>query len=225
MKDLKKKDVMKEIDRLVYEKDPVLHKEAIQTLLRPRSLEDDFLNLAQDKEELEKFFHLCEFAGRASDDSEEGADLREFGKKVGNAYKKKNYDELCRLLLAMALAQLSDFIDLDENKYPEIFGPTVFFEKGLVPEPIIPEFFLLTTIAGLEGFDWKRGEKIATQNLVCFVVCFAEILQYFHDEEDAIEDEDQENADFIKIPASQKIGRNDSCLCGSGKKFKKCCGK
>jgi preprotein translocase subunit SecA len=25
--------------------------------------------------------------------------------------------------------------------------------------------------------------------------------------------------------ASQKIGRNDPCPCGSGKKFKKCCGK
>jgi preprotein translocase subunit SecA len=24
---------------------------------------------------------------------------------------------------------------------------------------------------------------------------------------------------------NQKIGRNDLCLCGSGKKYKKCCGK
>ncbi|WP_256204377.1 SEC-C metal-binding domain-containing protein [Planococcus faecalis] len=24
---------------------------------------------------------------------------------------------------------------------------------------------------------------------------------------------------------SEKIGRNDPCLCGSGKKYKKCCGK
>jgi uncharacterized protein YecA (UPF0149 family) len=24
--------------------------------------------------------------------------------------------------------------------------------------------------------------------------------------------------------ASRKVGRNDPCLCGSGKKFKKCCG-
>lgn len=26
------------------------------------------------------------------------------------------------------------------------------------------------------------------------------------------------------IESSQKIGRNDDCLCGSGKKYKKCCG-
>ena len=25
-------------------------------------------------------------------------------------------------------------------------------------------------------------------------------------------------------PVSQKVGRNDPCSCGSGKKFKKCCG-
>ena len=28
-----------------------------------------------------------------------------------------------------------------------------------------------------------------------------------------------------KTVASQKVGRNDPCPCGSGKKYKKCCGK
>ena len=27
------------------------------------------------------------------------------------------------------------------------------------------------------------------------------------------------------MPKKQKIGRNDPCPCGSGKKYKKCCGK
>ena len=37
--------------------------------------------------------------------------------------------------------------------------------------------------------------------------------------------------DFVKqtsqppIVAEQKIGRNDPCICGSGKKYKKCCGQ
>ncbi|MFH1392925.1 MAG: SEC-C metal-binding domain-containing protein, partial [Patescibacteria group bacterium] len=42
----------------------------------------------------------------------------------------------------------------------------------------------------------------------------------------------QQNANFnanptpiIKAPNSLNIGRNDPCPCGSGKKFKKCCGK
>ena len=33
----------------------------------------------------------------------------------------------------------------------------------------------------------------------------------------------QEQPPFIR--AREKVGRNDPCLCGSGKKFKKCCGK
>ncbi|HHY20332.1 MAG TPA: hypothetical protein GX525_00300 [Bacilli bacterium] len=27
------------------------------------------------------------------------------------------------------------------------------------------------------------------------------------------------------IVVETKVGRNDSCLCGSGKKYEKCCGK
>jgi hypothetical protein len=41
-------------------------------------------------------------------------------------------------------------------------------------------------------------------------------------------DRSQESEDRMEEPApgaSQKIGRNDPCPCGSGKKFKKCCGK
>lgn len=29
---------------------------------------------------------------------------------------------------------------------------------------------------------------------------------------------------YVK-PDAEKIGRNDPCTCGSGQKFKKCCGK
>jgi len=29
----------------------------------------------------------------------------------------------------------------------------------------------------------------------------------------------------VAVPAGHKVGRNDPCPCGSGKKFKHCCGK
>lgn len=32
-------------------------------------------------------------------------------------------------------------------------------------------------------------------------------------------------ADFATIRKTQEVGRNDPCPCGSGKKYKKCCGK
>ena len=34
---------------------------------------------------------------------------------------------------------------------------------------------------------------------------------------------DQKNANTVR--KEKKIGRNDPCPCGSGKKYKKCCGK
>lgn len=37
--------------------------------------------------------------------------------------------------------------------------------------------------------------------------------------------EPAKEADVISITTKQKIGRNDPCPCGSGSKFKKCCGK
>jgi uncharacterized protein YecA (UPF0149 family) len=38
--------------------------------------------------------------------------------------------------------------------------------------------------------------------------------------------DNMENAPKLKpIKAELKVGRNDPCPCGSGKKYKKCCGK
>ena len=46
--------------------------------------------------------------------------------------------------------------------------------------------------------------------------------RFMEPEEDDYADEDYETQEPLK---SQKIGRNDPCPCGSGKKYKKCCGK
>ena len=35
--------------------------------------------------------------------------------------------------------------------------------------------------------------------------------------------EKNEKKEFQKMQKSQKVGRNDKCLCGSGKKYKHCC--
>ncbi|MBK9921634.1 MAG: SEC-C domain-containing protein [Elusimicrobia bacterium] len=36
---------------------------------------------------------------------------------------------------------------------------------------------------------------------------------------------DRPGAAVAELPDVKKIGRNDACPCGSGKKYKKCCGK
>jgi hypothetical protein len=48
---------------------------------------------------------------------------------------------------------------------------------------------------------------------------------------EALEEDMKEEDDILKLPgepivrSQPKIGRNDPCPCGSGKKYKKCCGR
>ncbi|TSJ91646.1 hypothetical protein FG002_001700 [Chitinimonas sp. BJB300] len=44
----------------------------------------------------------------------------------------------------------------------------------------------------------------------------------FHDDEDDEETERESQAPIKR--EAPKVGRNDPCPCGSGKKYKKCCG-
>jgi uncharacterized protein YecA (UPF0149 family) len=49
------------------------------------------------------------------------------------------------------------------------------------------------------------------------------LKRHYHMFKEAVNSEDfeSEEEDFMPQP---KIGRNDPCLCGSGKKYKNCCG-
>jgi hypothetical protein len=46
-----------------------------------------------------------------------------------------------------------------------------------------------------------------------------------HDLDPVFSAEEQEEPEPEPEPPPQKVGRNDPCPCGSGKKYKKCCGK
>lgn len=48
--------------------------------------------------------------------------------------------------------------------------------------------------------------------------------EFYEDDEDDWDDEDELGYSEPYIRQEQKIGRNDPCPCGSGKKYKKCCG-
>ena len=54
-------------------------------------------------------------------------------------------------------------------------------------------------------------------------------LNYQAPEKTMVEKHTHENKDLVHEKAKNdeggKVGRNDLCPCGSGKKFKKCCGK
>jgi len=92
-----------------------------------------------------------------------------------------------------------------------------------------------------EKADWKglrilrteKGGPSDTEGIVEFVASYVM---------DGLKDEHRETARFVKkdgtwlydsgevktatvVRAGPKVGRNDPCPCGSGKKYKQCCGK
>ena len=52
----------------------------------------------------------------------------------------------------------------------------------------------------------------------------AQVIQHEIDHIDGIEEELYPKGEGALHISNEKVGRNDPCPCGSGKKFKKCCG-
>lgn len=93
-----------------------------------------------------------------------------------------------------------------------------------------------------ENSEWLRLEIIKTENgssddqtgTIEFKAYFSQndIEQIHHESASFTKVKDQwffEDAEIIKLKPylreNPKVGRNDPCPCGSGKKFKKCCNK
>ena len=78
-----------------------------------------------------------------------------------------------------------------------------------------------------EGFDLfdKMMQKIDAD--ITLMLVRAEIRQNIERKEVSKKQMTNENKDdTVKRQAkSKKVGRNDPCPCGSGKKYKQCCGK
>ena len=91
-------------------------------------------------------------------------------------------------------------------------------------------------------FDGKKAAKLGTEKNPAVVRVqtkkrMKEVAQIFENngwkhtiELDADQPEDIADLEILLHPpktvvAEQKIGRNDPCPCGSGKKYKKCCGQ
>jgi tetratricopeptide (TPR) repeat protein len=81
--------------------------------------------------------------------------------------------------------------------------------------------------------DWQRAEQILREGLAVDQVRdrgdllerLADVCQEQGRKAEAIELRKQAKRSVVPTPVTrQKIGRNEPCPCGSGKKFKKCCG-
>ncbi len=97
---------------------------------------------------------------------------------------------------------------LDEDVFEEMLRASI---ATYYPNARSFEF----AVAGIVDFDAvpedKRDEELGTDDNPLPIIPLKEQL---------IEDVADK-----RLPISGKIGRNDPCPCGSGKKYKKCCGK
>jgi hypothetical protein len=106
---------------------------------------------------------------------------------------------------------------------PEVEGA---FARGVVDEEFIDLEFFLEAQAGIRRDQWQ--EFCARHKPVSDVAAVTKWLNNppaMDEPPPAMEDDDDVIADSSQpYIAPPKIGRNDPCPCGSGKKYKKCCG-
>jgi len=104
------------------------------------------------------------------------------------------------------------------------------YARELVDDDILPLSDLDDVVA--MGVEAARREAL-DESLCSLFVEAAEDSQWWScwgDGEEDVQEEYDENGDWIPPEpieqlVSEKVGRNDPCPCGSGKKFKKCCGQ
>ena len=84
---------------------------------------------------------------------------------------------------------------------------------------------------GLQIVSTKDGTEKDTTGMVEFIAKFSyEDIERDHHERSDFKKRDGQwffvDGKLVQEPVrnEQKIGRNDPCTCGSGKKYKKCCG-
>ena len=83
----------------------------------------------------------------------------------------------------------------------------------------------------IEGFDMFDGMIAAIQEDTVRLMLTVQIRQAEEPKREQVAKETGTSADGTDAPrtvrkrASEKVGRNDPCPCGSGKKYKKCCGR
>jgi preprotein translocase subunit SecA len=78
----------------------------------------------------------------------------------------------------------------------------------------------------VEGFDLFDKMMINIDKDVTLLLVRAEIKQNIERKEVSKDKITNDGKDHVKKQAtSKKVGRNDPCPCGSGKKYKQCCGK
>lgn len=148
-------------------------------------------------------------------------------------------DQFEPLFYALAQEDDSEFYDAEGWCMGFMLGVSVFNEpwKTVINErhELLAPIVLLGTEAGWDILEQSKDSKRATQGAYESIANTVSMLyEYFCDQREAATRErlarPERNpsgllTEVVDMPnASFKVGRNEACPCGSGKKFKKCCG-
>lgn len=146
------------------------------------------------------------------------------------------------------LAEIELYYDLETQAYEKILAEPDKIWKGSFLG--LQEIFgfnnkAVIFVGFLEGLNSSLKDKIDLENLeddteIELVIDFEKLFITMHDAkadwlyeipswDNIIKPDKQQEMLYewrqSKIARSDKIGRNEPCPCGSGKKYKKCCGK
>jgi uncharacterized protein YchJ len=100
------------------------------------------------------------------------------------------------------------------------------------------DLFVIPLVAGDVDVEWPKErltKELQDDVVTSLAVGFARSYRHFAEArrenadavyDDVLEDEDLDEVYYpdTYVRSAPKVGRNDPCPCGSGKKFKKCCG-
>lgn len=142
-------------------------------------------------------------------------------------------DTFAPLLYTLPQQDGSEFYDAEGWCEGFMRGVFLFNEPWMEIFEKHPEFLapmvLLGTEHGWEALEKSPDIRQATQDAYESIAdCVAVLYENFRDQREAQMQQVQPSGMQVEVVSmhatSFKAGRNDECPCGSGKKFKKCCG-
>jgi len=120
---------------------------------------------------------------------------------------------------------------ISENEFNEekkIFRKSILFKPekfSVLKNEIASE---LEAIGELAEYIEEGAKQEAAKPELSFKETYNDLIQNFYNDDFESPKKEKETAPLRFVDSGslgQKVGRNDPCTCGSGKKYKRCCGK
>ena len=171
----------KAFDQFLNERNAALHHKAIEVILREAGLLDEFNEILKQKDGIQKFFLLWEYAGKVERNRKERRGLKKMGELSKKFYESKDYSHLCELFFDIAFRHFAEYVKLRERDDFMNLTDHDLYNNDLIPPDIFLQYFIIETITKRKDLGWNRGEIIVDQNLACFIVCWNDIYAFFNE--------------------------------------------